>query len=157
MRKKTKSLKRIIKPDTNYNSVLIAKFINYTMKNGKKTVAKRIVYNALGEAQDKLKKPALEIFESVINNVSPLLEVRSRRIGGATYQVPMEVRTDRKVSLAMRWILESAKDRHGKNLDIFLAEEIINAFNRTGYAMKRREDMHKSAEANKAFAHFARF
>lgn len=157
MRRPFKNRRPILKPDDKYNSLLIAKFINYSMKDGKKSVAKRFVYTALQTIEEKQKKPALEIFEQAINNVSPLLEVKSRRIGGATYQVPNEVRPDRKISLAFRWILESARQKQGKKMFEFLSEEIQDAYNKTGSAIKKREEMHKSAEANKAFAHYARF
>lgn len=149
--------KREILPDPKYNSILVAKFINKIMLNGQKETSRFIVYKALGLAEEKLKKPALEIFETALKNASPLLEVKSKRIGGATYQVPMEVKPDRKLTLAMRWIIEAARSRQGKPREEFLAQEILDAYNNTGEAMRKRETLHKMAEANRAFAHFARF
>lgn len=149
--------KRIIEPDARYNSALVAKFINRVMLAGKKTTAVTIVYVALAGLEEATKRPAVEAFEAAIKNASPLLEVRSKRIGGATYQVPTEVRIDRKQALAMRWIINAARDKQGKSMGEFLKDELLDAFNNTGTAMKKREDLHRMAEANKAFAHFARF
>ncbi len=157
MRGKRHYQKRIIKPDTKYNSEMVAKLINYVMVGGKKKTATSIVYKAFELVEKKLQKPELEVFEQAVNNVSPLLEVRSKRIGGATYQVPMEVRPERKVALSFRWMIDSAFAKQGKAMEEFLAQEIIDAYNKTGAAMTKRENMHKMAEANKAFAHFARF
>jgi small subunit ribosomal protein S7 len=157
MRRPFNNRRPILKPDEVYNSLMISRFINYTLKDGKKSIAKQIVYSTLENIEKNLKKPALEVFEEAIKNVSPLLEVRSRRVGGATYQVPMEVRPERKVSLAYRWILDSARSKQGKSMAEFLTEEITEAYNKTGSAMRKREEMHKAAEANKAFAHYARF
>lgn len=157
MRGRAKFKKRIIKVDEKYQSLILAKFINKINLRGQKDTAKKIVYEALDIVKEKTKKDPLEVFELSIKNASPLLEVRSKRIGGATYQVPMEVRADRKVTLAMRWIINAARDRQGKSMEEFLAEEILNAYNKTGFAMTKRENMHKMAEANRAFAHFARF
>lgn len=157
MRRPYKSRKRQLQPDNKYQSVLITKFINYTMKNGKKGLAQKIVYEALDNAAKELKKDPVLLFETALENVSPILEIRSKRIGGATYQVPMEVRPERKVSLAFRWILTSARSIKGMPITKALKNELANAYNKTGQAMKKREDMHKAAEANKAFAHFARF
>jgi len=149
--------KRDIKPDKKYNSVLAAKLINKILLDGKKRISEKIVYKAFDILKEKTKKEPLEVFETAIKNASPLLEVRSKRIGGATYQVPMEVREDRKVALSMRWIIDSARSKQGKPMEIFLSNEILDAYNRTGAAMSKRENMHKMAEANKAFAHYARF
>ena len=149
--------KREIKPDSKYNSVLITKFINKIMLGGQKKTAEKIVYKALDIVTEKTKKDALEAFDTAIKNASPLLEVKSKRIGGATYQVPTEVREDRKTTLAMRWIIDAARNRQGKPMEEFLANEILDAYNKTGAAMTKRENMHKMAEANKAFAHYARF
>jgi len=156
-RKTTKSLKRVINPDIRYQNVLVAKFINKVMHDGKKRLAEQLVYDALEQAAAKLDQPAVEIFETAIKNVSPQVQVRSRRVGGATYQVPMEVKGDRKIHLAMTWILGAARARTGTSFDKLLAEELMNAFNSTGEAMKKRDDTHRMAEANKAFAHFARY
>lgn len=156
-RKTTKSFKRDITPDISYQSVLVAKMINKIMRHGKKRLAERLIYNALTEIETKLKTPPLEVFETAIKNVSPQLQVRAKRVGGATYQVPMEVRGDRKIHLAMTWILEAARAKTGKSFDKLLAQELMDAYNNTGDAMKKKEDTHRMAEANKAFAHFARY
>ena len=144
-----------IEPDRKYQSLLVAQFINKIMNNGKKTVAERIVYNALEKAEKQLGKPAMEILDVVIENASPQLELKSRRIGGANYQVPFEVKGDRRMTLAFRWIIGAARNVKGKPMEIKLAEELINAFNNTGSAIKKKQDTHKMADANKAFAHFA--
>jgi len=156
-RKKTKSFKKQVEPDIKYKNVLVAKFINKVMKNGKKRLAEKLVYLTFDKIQANTKQDPILVFEAAIKNVSPLLQVKSRRIGGATYQVPTEVRGDRKIHLAFTWILESAHGNSGKSFDDSLAEELINAYNNTGNAIKKREDTHKMAEANRAFAHFARF
>jgi small subunit ribosomal protein S7 len=147
--------KREILPDPLYNSVKVAKLINYVMRRGKKEKARKIVYGAFEILKEKTKKDPLEIFELAIKNVGPSLEVRSRRIGGATYQVPVEVKPERKLSLAMRWIVEAAKAKKGKPMKEKLAEELLEASQGKGAAVKKKEDTHKMAEANKAFAHFA--
>ncbi len=148
---------RTIEPDPMYNSTLLSKFINRVMLGGKKEKARGVVYDALEILADQTKKPAIEAFETAIKNVGPLLEVKSRRIGGATYQVPMEVRPDRKVALSMGWIIEAARNRQGKPMGMLLAQELSDAFQGVGTAMKKREEKHKMAEANRAFAHYARF
>ena len=125
------------------------------MQHGKKTVAMKIVYDALELAEKKLNKPALEVFEQAMQNAAPNMELKSRRIGGANYQVPIEVRPERKVALAMRWIIDSARSGKGKPMAEKLSEELVNAFNNTGGAVKKKADTHRMAEANKAFAHFA--
>ncbi len=144
-------------PDQEYKSTAIAKFINYVMLNGKKTVAQKIVYGALKEASAKLSVEPLDLFETAIKNVSPILEVKSKRIGGANYQVPMEVSKERKFTLACRWIITVARAQKGRPMAEKLATELVNAYNNEGAAIKKKEDTHKMAEANKAFAHFARF
>jgi small subunit ribosomal protein S7 len=149
--------KKTIEPDKKYNSVLVAKFINRIMLRGQKETARNIVYNTFDILAEKTKKDALEVFDTAIRNASPLLEVKSKRIGGATYQVPTEVKEDRKIALSMRWIIEAARSRQGKPAENFFAEELLDAYNRTGSAMTKRENMHKMAEANRAFAHYARF
>ncbi len=156
-RKKTKSFKRPLEPDLKYNSVLVTKMINKIMLDGKKRLAESLIYDALASAEEKAKQPALEVFENAIKNVSPAVQVKAKRIGGATYQVPMEVRGDHKIHLEMTWIIESARGKSGKSFDARLADEFLNAFNNTGDAVKKREDTHRMAEANKAFAHFARY
>jgi small subunit ribosomal protein S7 len=150
-----KKIKREIEPDPLYSNTMVAKFINYVMRRGKKSIARRIVYNTLEILKEKTKKDPVEVFEQAIKNAAPVLEVRPKRIGGATYQVPVEVRGNRRIALAMRWIIEAAKSRKGKPMHEKLAEEILEAANNTGAAIKKKENMHRMAEANKAFAHFA--
>jgi small subunit ribosomal protein S7 len=147
--------KREILPDPLYNNVKVAKLINYVMRRGKKEKARKIVYGAFEIVKEKTKKNPMEIFNLAIKNVGPLLEVRPRRIGGATYQVPMEVKPERRLSLAMRWIVEAAKSKKGKPMREKLAEELIEASQGKGSAVRKKENVHKMAEANKAFAHFA--
>jgi len=152
-RKKFK--KREITPDPVYENVLVAKFINQVMRKGKKALAQKIVYGAFEIIKEKTKKDPLEIFEEAIENAAPLLEVRPRRVGGATYQVPVEVKGDRRITLAMRWIIQAAKSKKGKPMKEKLAQELILAYQNEGDAVKRKENTHKMAEANRAFAHFA--
>ena len=154
MRRKVKK-KIIIEPDFKYSSLLVAAFINKIMMGGKKMIAEKIVYRALERAEKELGKPALEVLDTAFNNAGPQLELKSRRIGGANYQIPYEVKSERKIALAMKWIIDAARSRKGKPMEIKLAEEIINAYNNTGVAIKKKTDTHKMAEANKAFAHFA--
>lgn len=155
MRRKVKN-RNMVGPDSRYNSMKIEKFVNYVMKDGKKHVARKIVYGALDELKEKAKveNPA-EIFENALKNVGPLMEVRSRRVGGANYQVPREVRPERRMALAFRWILDAALSKKGMPMHKRLADELISASNNEGAAVKKREDTHRMAEANKAFAHFA--
>ena len=133
---------------------MLAKFINMIMRSGKKSVAEKIVYGALNEIQEKKREDALEVFNKALENVRPIVEVRSRRVGGATYQIPIEVRTDRSRTLAMRWLVDSAKKRGEKNMGLRLAGELLDAADNRGAAMKKKEDTHKMAEANKAFSHY---
>ncbi len=153
MRKK-RAQKRFVKPDPKFNDVLVAKFINSLMFDGKKSKARDVVYDAFEIIEDRTKKPGLEIFKKAINNTQPLIEVRSRRVGGATYQVPTEVRPERRSALAMRWLKTYARARNEKSMSGKLAAELIAASNNEGSAVKKKEDTHKMAEANKAFAHF---
>ncbi|NOL50054.1 30S ribosomal protein S7 [Pelistega europaea] len=146
--------KREILPDPKFGSVELAKFMNVVMLSGKKAVAERIVYGALEQIAAKTGKEPLEVFNLAINNVKPIVEVKSRRVGGANYQVPVEVRPVRRLALAMRWVREAAKKRGEKSMDLRLAGELIDASEGRGAAMKKREDTHKMAEANKAFSHF---
>ena len=148
--------KRIITPDPVYNSVIVSRFINQIMRKGKKTVARKIVYNSLDIIKEKLKQDSLDIFTKAINNTSPTMEVKSKRVGGATYQVPREVPEKRKKTLAMRWIIGAAKKKKKKPMKEKLAEELIEASENRGSAVKKKEDIHRMAEANRAFAHFAR-
>ncbi|MEI8143552.1 MAG: 30S ribosomal protein S7 [Candidatus Berkelbacteria bacterium] len=153
----SKIKKQPLVADKKYGSQLIAKFMNYVMLNGKKTVAEKIVYGALEQASVKLGAEPLSLFDQVMRNVGPAVEVKSKRIGGANYQVPMEVSLERKNILAMRWILGAARGAKGRPMAEKLASEMISAYNGEGAAMKKKDDTHRMAEANKAFAHFARF
>jgi len=144
-----------IEPDIKYSNLLVAKLINYLMMDGKKAVASRVTYGAFDIMEQKSGKPALEVFEKAMENVTPQMELRSRRIGGANYQVPIEVRPERKVALALRWIVDAARSQKGKPMSERLAEELMNAANNAGNAVKKKNDTHRMAEANKAFAHFA--
>jgi small subunit ribosomal protein S7 len=149
--------KREILPDPKRGSVLVSKFINRVMKNGKKSIAEKIVYKSfekLIETKAANDSNIVEVFDTALDNVRPALEVKSRRVGGATYQVPMEVRPSRQTALAMRWIVEAAKKRSEKTMALRLAGELADALNKRGTAVKKREDVHRMAEANKAFAHF---
>ena len=146
--------KRDIAPDPVYGNKLLERFINRILMCGKKSVAEKIVYGALQAVEEKTKRPGLEVFEQAIRNVMPVLEVRPRRVGGATYQVPVEVRSDRRVSLAIRWVITHARRRHGKDMIEKLTGELLDAAQNTGPSVKKREDTHKMAEANKAFAHY---
>ncbi|MFA4922578.1 MAG: 30S ribosomal protein S7 [Ignavibacteriaceae bacterium] len=153
MRKK-RAEKRYIKPDPKYNDMVVAKFVNAIMYEGKKSVARDIVYSAFDILEEKTKKPGVEVFKKAMSNVQPLIEVRSRRVGGATYQVPMEVRPERRIALAMRWIKTYARKRSEKSMSVKLANELLSASNNEGSSVKKKEETHKMAEANKAFAHF---
>ena len=146
--------KREILPDPKFGSTQITKFVNMIMKDGKKSTAEAIMYNALGSISEKGKGESLEVLDHALENVSPMVEVKSRRVGGATYQVPVEVRADRRVTLAMRWIIEAARKRGEKSMQLKLAGELMDASENRGSAVKKREDTHRMAEANKAFAHF---
>ncbi len=146
--------KREILPDPIYGSVELAKFMNVVMLSGKKAVAERIVYGALEEVKAKTGKEPLEVFNQAINNIKPVVEVKSRRVGGANYQVPVEVRPIRRLALAMRWLREAAKKRSEKSMDMRLAGELMEAAEGRGGAMRKREETHRMAEANKAFSHF---
>ena len=153
MRKK-RSDKKYLKPDPKFNEVLVTKFINCLMYDGKKSVARKIVYNSFDIIEERTKVPGIETFKKAINNVQPIIEVRSRRVGGATYQVPTEVRPERRTALAIRWIKNYARARNEKSMAQKLASELISASNNEGSSVKKKEDTHKMAEANKAFAHF---
>jgi small subunit ribosomal protein S7 len=148
--------KHVIEPDEKFGSLLVAKLINNIMLNGKKTVAKKIVYTAFEESSKELKVEPMDLFESVIKNVGPIMEVKGKRIGGANYQVPVEVNKSRKNTLALRWIIQAARSRSGMTMGEALKTEFVEAYNNTGAAVKKREETHRMAEANKAFAHFAR-
>ncbi len=150
-----KKTKRAISPDSVYRHVLVAKFINQIMRRGKKNIARKIVYRAFDIIKEKSKKEPIEVFEKALDNASPLLEVKPKRVGGATYQVPMEVRGDRKITLSMRWIITAARSKKGRPMAEKLAEELMMAAKNEGSAIKKKEDTHRMAEANRAFAHFA--
>ncbi len=154
MARRRRAQKRRIPVDPKFNSILVSKVVNMIMWQGKKGVAETILYDALGIAEKKLNISGLEALEKAIKNVSPVLEVRSRRVGGANYQVPVEVRAERRLTLAIRWLVTYARTRAGKSMATKLADEIVAANNNEGAAVKKREDVHKMAEANKAFAHF---
>ncbi len=146
--------KREVLPDPKYGNVTLAKFMNHVMVSGKKSVAERIVYGALDIVRERTKKDPIEAFQEALDNVAPMVEVKSRRVGGATYQVPVEVRPSRRSALAMRWLVDYARGRGEKSMRQRLAGEIIDAFQGKGGAVKKREDVHRMAEANKAFSHF---
>lgn len=155
MRRKI-NIKRELKPDINYQSLKLGKFTNYIMESGKKNIARGIVVDCMNVIKEKMKvENPLEVFETALKNTMPSMEVRSRRVGGANYQVPREVRPERRQSLSMKWIVEAARNKKGKPIHEKLADEIIAASKNEGEAIKKRENMHKMAEANKAFAHFA--
>jgi small subunit ribosomal protein S7 len=154
MGRKKKTEDRGHLPDARYNSVIITKFICRMMWQGKKSIVTTIMYDALAQLQEKSSAPALEAFMKAMDNVKPVVEVKSRRVGGATYQVPIEIRDTRREALAMRWIINASRSRSGKSMADRLASELTDAFNSTGTAVKKREDTHRMAEANKAFAHY---
>ncbi|MBN1897646.1 MAG: 30S ribosomal protein S7 [Spirochaetes bacterium] len=153
-RRKQTIRKRKVQSDNRFNSVLVSKFINNIMRDGKKSTAERIVYNALEILSKRTKKDSIESLEKALANIKPEVELKSRRVGGATYQIPVEVNQDRGLSLAMRWIIGFATSKKGKSMAEKLAGELFDAFNNTGSAIKKRDDTHKMAEANRAFAHF---
>ena len=146
--------KREVLEDPLYNNKVVTKLINAVMYDGKKSVAQKIVYGAFAKAEEKTGKPAVEVFEAAMNNIMPVLEVKARRIGGATYQVPQEVRPERRQALALRWLVDYSRKRGEKTMEEKLAAEIIDAANGTGASVKKKEDVHKMAEANKAYAHY---
>jgi len=154
MPRRGKVIRREPAPDPRYHSKLLAKFINKIMVSGKKSVSERIVYGALDRIETQSRRNALEVFEQAIKSATPMLEVKPRRVGGATYQVPIEIRADRRLSLAMRWLVNAARARTGKTMSEKLAAELMDAASGTGATIKRREDLHRMAEANKAFAHY---
>jgi small subunit ribosomal protein S7 len=154
MPRRREVVKRETFPDPKYKNTLVAKFINKIMQRGKKSVAERILYHALEIIQERTKEDPLKVFEKSVSNVKPVIEVKSRRVGGATYQVPTEVRPERRTALAIRWLISYALERAEKSMEEKLAAELIDAANNRGGAIKKREDVHKMAEANKAFAHY---
>jgi small subunit ribosomal protein S7 len=154
MGRKKKSIDRGHQPDTKYNSITVTKFVCRMMWQGKKSICMGIMYDALDTLQKKANTPALDVFNKAMENVKPAIEVKSRRVGGATYQVPVEIRESRREALAMRWIIVASRSRTGKAMSDKLADELFDAFNNTGTSIKKKEEMHKMAEANKAFAHY---
>ena len=154
MGRKNKSVNRPVMPDVKYNSVVISKFVSRMMLDGKKATSVRIIYGALDLLKAKTEKDPLEVFLKALDNVKPNVEVKSRRVGGATYQVPIEIRESRREALAMRWVINAARSKSGRGMDERLAAELLDAYNNTGSAYKKKQDTHKMAEANKAFAHY---
>ncbi len=154
MPRKNHNIKRDVLADPIYNSKIVTKLVNNIMLDGKKGIAQKIVYGAFSRVEEKSGKPALEVFEEAMNNVMPVLEVKARRVGGATYQVPIEVRPDRRQALGLRWLTLFSRNRSEKTMEERLANEIMDAANNTGAAVKRKEEMHRMADANKAFAHY---
>jgi small subunit ribosomal protein S7 len=154
MSRRNKPERREVLPDVRYHNVQVQNFINYVMRNGKKSVATRLVYDAMDLIEERTKRNGLEVFEQALKNVSPVMEVKPRRVGGATYQIPMEVPNYRRFALASRWILQAAHARSGRNFSERLAGELIDASNNTGAAIRKREETHKMAEANRAFSHY---
>ena len=153
MRKK-RAEKRYIKPDPKYQDLMVAKFINSIMLDGKKSIARNIIYEAFDIIEKRIKQPGIDVCKKALNNTQPLIEVRSRRVGGATYQVPTEVRPERRLALAMRWLKNYSRARNDKSSSLKFASELIAASNNEGQTVKKKEDVHRMAEANKAFAHF---
>ncbi len=154
MGRKNKSVNRTLLPDPKYNSTVVTKFVCRMMLDGKRATTIKIMYEALATLQQKTEKDALEVFLKALDNVKPMVEVKSRRVGGATYQVPIEIRDSRREALAMRWVITAARAKSGRGMGDRLASELLDAYNNTGTAYKKKEDTHKMAEANKAFAHY---
>ena len=154
MSRRRRAEKREILPDPKFKDLVLSKFMNNLMFDGKKSISEKIVYGAFVEIESKMKRPPLEVFHEALDNIKPSIEVRSRRVGGATYQVPVEVRPQRREALAIRWLIKASRDRNEKTMKDRLASELIDAVNTRGSAVKKKEDTHKMAEANKAFSHY---
>ncbi len=154
MPRRQKIARRVLLPDPRYNSRVMAKFINNVMMRGKKSLAERIVYGALDNVEARLHRPGIEVFEQAMRNATPVIEVKPRRVGGATYQVPVEIRGERRQALAMRWLITAARTRSGRSMIEKLAAELMDAANNTGTAVRRREETHRMAESNKAYSHY---
>ncbi|MEQ1929230.1 MAG: 30S ribosomal protein S7 [Parvularculaceae bacterium] len=154
MSRRRRAEKRLVDADPKFGDAMVSKFMNYVMSDGKKPAAEKIVYGALGRIEQKLRKPPIDLFKEALENVTPSIEVRSRRVGGATYQVPVEVRPERKIALAMRWIIAAARARNETTMIDKLSGEIMDAAQNRGSAVKKREDTHRMAEANRAFSHY---
>jgi len=152
--RRNRAARRPVTPDPRYNSQVVAKFINNVMERGKKSLAARIVYDAFVVMEERTKRPPLEVFEEALKNATPMVEVKPRRVGGATYQIPVEITSTRRQALAMRWLIENARKRSGRDMSIRLANELLDASRKEGATIKKREDTHRMAEANQAFAHF---
>ena len=152
--RRNRAVRRPVTPDPRYNSEVVAKFINNVMERGKKSLAARVVYDAFGIMEERTKRPPLEVFEEALKNATPMVEVKPRRVGGATYQIPVEITPRRRQALAMRWLIENARKRSGRDMAIRLANELLDASRKEGATIKKREDTHRMAEANQAFAHF---
>ncbi|MBI5306001.1 30S ribosomal protein S7 [Candidatus Wolfebacteria bacterium] len=154
--RKPKKYKKSHNPDIKFNNITVGRFINYLMRNGKKSVAEKILYDCFDNIQKEIKQEPLQVFEKALNNASPMIEVVSKRVGGANYQVPREVRPERKFFLACKWIIDTSRAKKGKLMSRKLTDELFLAFKNEGSAIKKKQDMHRMAEANRAFAHFAR-
>ena len=154
MARRREAVKRKILPDPKFNDLLVARFINSLLKQGKKSIAEGIFYGALDSVGEKTKEDPIKVFKKAVDNVAPHLEVKSRRVGGATYQVPIEVKENRRIALSVRWVIQSAKARSGRSMAEKLTGEIVDAYNNAGGSIKKKEDVHRMAEANKAFAHY---
>ena len=152
--RRNRAARRPIIPDPRYHSQVVAKFINNVMERGKKSLAARVVYDAFAIMEERTKRPPLEVFEEALKNATPMVEVKPRRVGGATYQIPVEISPARRQALAMRWLIESARKRSGRSMSVRLANELLDASRKEGATIKKREDTHRMAEANQAFAHF---
>jgi small subunit ribosomal protein S7 len=154
MSRRKEAPERPVNPDARYKSVVVEKFIRRMMLDGKKSISTKVLYNALDDVKEKSNEDALQVFLKALDNVKPMVEVKSRRVGGSTYQVPVEIREKRREALAMRWIIKAARDRSGKSMSEKLSAELLDAFNSQGTAFKKKEDTHRMAEANKAFSHY---
>ncbi len=154
MSRRSRATKRLIAPDAKYGNQLISMFVNKLMREGRKSLAERIMYSALDEIEEKEKRDPVEVFEQAVQNATPVVEVKPRRVGGATYQVPVDIRAERRMALALRWLLQSARARRGRTMSERLAAELIEAASNQGVTIKRKADTHRMAEANRAFAHY---
>ena len=152
--RRNRAERRPVTPDPRYNSEVVAKFVNNVMERGKKSLAARIVYNAFALVEERTKRPAMEVFEEAMKNATPLVEVKPRRVGGATYQIPVEISSSRRMALAMRWLIDNSRARSGRDMAARLAAELMDTARNEGATVKKREDTHRMAEANQAFAHF---
>ena len=154
MARRREAQRRQITPDPKFSDILVARFVNNVLKQGKKSLAERMLYSALDMIEEKAKEEPLKVFKKAVENAAPLLEVRSRRVGGATYQVPVEVKENRRIALSIRWLIQNARSRPGRSMAEKLAGELMDAYNNTGGSVKKKDEVHRMAEANKAFAHY---